>query len=141
MALKAKHAFGLLENIDNAILDKKIDSYDILFVKDANGKPYIGWIDAQGQKVIIEDKVQIVRVDALPTSDGDENVLYIFENEGYIWDGIQCVPMAKSADLTTLEGQISTLEEQMANKVDAAKVSEMINTAVENVSGGEIVTF
>ena len=38
MADKAKHAFGMLENIDTAIAAGTIDAYDILFVKDANGK-------------------------------------------------------------------------------------------------------
>ena len=58
MANKAKHAFGMLENIDQAIVDGKIDSYDILFVKDADGKPYVGWIDAQGNKVLVDDSAE-----------------------------------------------------------------------------------
>lgn len=54
MANKAKHAFGMLENIDAALSNGTIDNYDILFVKDANGKPYVGWIDKDGKKVICE---------------------------------------------------------------------------------------
>lgn len=54
MANKAKHAFGTLENIDQALANGVIDSYDILFVKDANGKPYVGWIDKDGNKVICD---------------------------------------------------------------------------------------
>lgn len=56
---KAKHAFGALENIDAAISSGKIDSFDILFVKDANGKPYVGWIDKDGNKVIVDDSAEI----------------------------------------------------------------------------------
>ena len=55
MAMKAKHAFGTLEIIDEALSSGKIDSYDILFVKDADGKPYVGWIDKDGNKVICDD--------------------------------------------------------------------------------------
>lgn len=55
MAMKAKHAFGTLEKIDEALSSGKIDSYDILFVKDADGKPYVGWIDKDGNKVICDD--------------------------------------------------------------------------------------
>lgn len=141
MANKAKHAFGMLERVDESIANGTLDSYDLLFVKDANGNPYIGWIDKDGNKVIVEDKVQIVRVDELPTSDGDENVVYIYNNEGYIWDGTQCVSLSKSADLTTLETQVSNLETQLDNKVDASTVKTMIDTAVEEATSGEVVVF
>ena len=50
MADKARHAFGALENIDSALSAGTIDAYDILFVKDANGNPYVGWIDKNGNK-------------------------------------------------------------------------------------------
>lgn len=141
MADKSKHAFGMLENIDSAISAGTIDSYDILFVKDANGNPYIGWVDKEGQKVILQDKVQIVRVDELPAADGDENVIYVYNNEGYIWDSVnsECVPMSKSADLTNLETQVSSLSTQMEEKVDATTVQQMINTTVD--SAYEIVEF
>ena len=56
MAERAKHAFGMLENIDSALSKGTIDAYDILFVKDAEGKPYVGWIDKDGNKVICQDK-------------------------------------------------------------------------------------
>lgn len=149
MAEKARHAFGMLENIDSAISAGTIDAYDILFVKDASGKPYVGWIDKLGNKVILEDKVQVVRVDELPTSDGDENVIYVHNNEGYIWDGSQCVPLSKSADLTALETQVSDLEVQMSNKIDAGSVQTMIDAAVEeaveeaveNATSVEVVEF
>lgn len=141
MALKAKHAFGALERVDESIASGLIDSYDILFVKDANGNPYIGWVDKEGQKVILQDKVQIVRVDELPAADGDENVIYVYNNEGYIWDSInsECVPMSKSADLTNLETQVSSLSTQMEEKVDATTVQQMINTTIE--SSNEIIEF
>lgn len=147
MAERARHAFGMLENIDNAIANGAIDSYDILFVKDANGNPYIGWIDKSGNKVIIEDKVQIVRVDSLPVSNGDENVVYIYNNEGYIWDSMnsKCIPMSKSADLKDLETQVSNLETQIANKVDESAVQTMVDAAVEaaveEATSSEVVEF
>ena len=143
MAEKARHAFGTLERVDEALSAGTIDAYDILFLKDANDNPYVGWIDKQGNKIILQDKVQVVRVDELPTVDGDENVVYVYNNEGYIWDSTnsQCVPLAKSADLTTLETQVSTLETQMNNKVDAETVQSMIDTAVEDATAGEVVEF
>lgn len=145
MADRARHAFGTLEKIDDALSAGTIDSFDILFVKDANGNPYVGWIDKEGNKVIAEGKTQIIRVDELPATDGDKNVVYIYNNEGYIWDGTQCVSLSKSADLTALETQISTLETQMSGKVDAKAVQSMVDAAVESAveeaTSGEVVEF
>ena len=141
MAEKARHAFGTLEKIDDALSAGTINSYDILFVKDVNGKPYVGWIDKDGNKIIVKEDEKIVRVDELPTADGDANVVYIYNNEGYIWDGTQCVPLSKSTDLTTLETQVSNLETEVANKVDATTVEGMITTAIEESNVVEVVEF
>lgn len=64
MAEKARHAFGALENIDNALSEGKIDAYDILFVKNAEGKPFVGWIDKNGNKVICEDTAELTALEA-----------------------------------------------------------------------------
>lgn len=55
---RARHAFGQLENVDSAMNAGKIDAYDILFVKNAEGKPFVGWIDAQGNKVICNENLE-----------------------------------------------------------------------------------
>lgn len=141
---KAKHAFGQSSAIEAAKQANKIDNFDILFL-DGDTEPKIGWIDGQGITRIVQDKTQIVRVDELPTADGDENVVYIYNNEGYIWDGTQCVSLSKSADLTALESQVSTLGTQMESKVDASEVQTMVDTAVEaaveKATSGEVVEF
>lgn len=64
MAKKAKHAFGALENIDSAISSGKVDAYDILFVKDADGKPYVGWVDKDGNKVVVDDSEELAKLEA-----------------------------------------------------------------------------
>lgn len=64
MADRAKHAFGMLENIDTALSNGVIDSYDILFVKDTNGKPYVGWIDKEGNKVVCDDAEELAKLEA-----------------------------------------------------------------------------
>ena len=60
---KAKHAFGTLEGIDSALSAGKIDSYDILFVKNADGKPFVGWIDKDGNKVICDDSEELAALE------------------------------------------------------------------------------
>lgn len=135
---KARHAYGQSADIASAIQANKINAFDILFL-DGDTEPKIGWLDKQGVARIAQGKTQIVRVEELPVADGDENVVYIYNNEGYIWDGTQCVSLAKSADLTTLETQVSTLATQMSDKVDTDTVQSMIEDYSE--SAYEIVEF
>lgn len=140
MAERARHAFGQSSGVENALANGLIDAYDILFL-DGDTEPKVGWIDKNGVFRLVSDKAQVARVEELPVSNGDNNVVYIYNNEGYIWDGSKCVPMAKSADLTTLETQVSNLETQIENKVDASAVKSMIDTAVEDATSIEVVEF
>lgn len=130
--MRARHAFGKSGSIEAAKQANKIDAYDILFLDGDTDKPKIGWLDAQGNTVIVPNKDHIVRVDVLPTVDGDENVVYIYNNECYIWDGSQCIPMCKPTDLTALEKEIET-------KVDAETVQSMIDESYKSMT--EVVEF
>ena len=140
MAEKARHAFGTSENVENALHNGLIDAYDILFL-DGDTDPKVGWIDKNGAFRLAKSKDQVVRVDELPTVDGDENVVYIYANEAYVWNGTQCVSLSKAADLTALETQVADIETQMNNKVDATTVQGMIDTAVEEAASVEVVEF
>lgn len=88
--LRSKHAFGSSENIDVALESSAIDAYDILFLDGETAEPKIGWIDKNGNKVIIKDRKQIIFVDsdALP-SEGALDSVYIFNNKFYYWDGLE----------------------------------------------------
>lgn len=140
MADKAKHAFGTLERIDEALSIGKIDAYDILFVKDANGKPYVGWIDKDGNKVIVqeEEKIIVVEGNSLPEF-GEEGKVYIFNEDGYFWDGEKFVNLCKPTDLTGLESQVTKLESDITTKVDAKTVKSMIEEYSESMF--EVVEF
>ena len=114
MAEKAKHAFGALENVDSAIASGKIDAYDILFVKDAEGKPYVGWIDKNGEKVIVDHTPDLA------------------ELEGEL--EAQIAAKASIEDVEALEGQIST-------KADAAEVEAQIGQAMsDSVASAKVYT-
>ena len=54
--LRSKHAFGSSENITQAVEDGKVDAYDILFLDGDTDKPKIGWIDKNGNPVILTDE-------------------------------------------------------------------------------------
>ena len=131
---KAKHAFGMLENVDNALLNGLIDNYDILFMKDANGNPHIGWIDANGEKVILQtnnENVIVVEGESLPES-GEAGKVYIFGEDGYFWNGTEFINLCKPTDVSALETEIAT-------KVTAEEVKTMIKESEDSLV--EIVEF
>lgn len=133
MALKARHAFGALERVDENIKSGKIDAYDILFVKDENGKPYVGWIDKDGNKVVVEEEDEIIVVDgeSLPES-GESGKVYIFGEDAYIYNGTEFVNLCKPTDVSALEAEIDT-------KVTAEEVKTMIKESEDSFV--EIVEF
>ena len=130
---KAKHAFGMLENVDSAISSGKIDAFDIIFAKDANGKPYVGWVDKDGKKVIVEedDEVVVIDGDALPDS-GEVGKIYVFGEDAYVWNGEKFVNLCKPTDVSALETEIAT-------KVTAEEVKTIIKESEDSLV--EIVEF
>lgn len=132
MALKAKHAFGMLENIDKALQSGVIDSHDILFMKDANGNPHLGWIDGNGEKVILETKKdEVVVADTLPAS-GESGKIYVHGSDAYVWNGEKFVNLCKPTD-------VSALEEEIDTKVTAEEVKTIIKESGDSFV--EIVEF
>ena len=115
MSNRAKHAFGALENIDVALSAGKIDAYDILFVKDANGKPYVGWIDKEGQKVIVDDSAELAELEnELATKANSQEV------EAQI--GQAMVDMVTSANAYT-DGKVeAAINEHMVKKYEITSV-------------------
>lgn len=140
MAEKARHAFGTLEGIDNALANNIIDAYDILFVKDANGKPYVGWIDKNGEKVVVQedDEVVMVEGESLPES-GIVGKIYVHGSDAYIWQDNAFVNLCKPTDVSELQTQVTELEEEVETKVDAETVQTMIAKYSEAVI--EVVEF
>lgn len=118
---KAKHAFGMLENIDSAISSGAIDAYDILFVKNADGKPFVGWIDKNGNKVIVDDSAELAALEAeIATKVSSADI----ENA-----------IAGKADVSDVEA----LATQIETKVDVETVETLIKEKVE--TGYEIIEF
>jgi hypothetical protein len=135
---KSRHAFGKSENLSVALDSGAVDAYDILFL-DGDTDPKLGWVDASGAvRMLDTDCVVIVEGEDLPES-GEIGKVYIYADEGYFWNGTEFKPVAKPADLTALEGQVTNLTTQMEQKVDIQTVQGMIEeyTSV----GFEIVEF
>lgn len=120
--LRSKHAFGSEVNVDQALLDGKIDAYDILFLNE--GK--IGWINKDGEKVILEDKKQILPVSSLPDV-GDPEVIYIYESKFYFWDGEKYAsPECDGVDESTVDAKVASAVSS-ANAYTDGKVEAAIN--------------
>lgn len=137
MADKARHAFGSLEGIDSALSAGKINSYDILFVKNADGKPFVGWIDKNGNKVIVDDSAELAALEKeIATKVGNEEVEAAIATKANVADveklENQIATKANSSDVTELGAEV-------ANKVDAATVKTMIDEAT--ASAIEVIEF
>jgi hypothetical protein len=104
MALKAKHAFGALERVDENIESGVIDSYDVLFVKDSEGKPYVGWVSKDGQKEIIDPYAEVAKLGTQVEAE-----------------------LATKADAE----KVKAMETELANKVSAEEVKAEVEAAVE----------
>ena len=120
MANLAKHAYGNSENLLKAVENGAVDAYDILFL-DGDTDPKIGWIDKNGEvKIVQNGSNQIIHVDELPTANGDTNVIYVYNNECYIWNGNECVTVTNSVDIEEVELAINT---KIKEEFDAVEVS------------------
>lgn len=53
---RAKHAFGSSDRVLESIANGVIDSYDILFLDGDTDNPKIGWVDRNGNPVILRDE-------------------------------------------------------------------------------------
>lgn len=138
MAEQARHAYGTSANIQTALTNGVIDAYDVLFL-DGDTEPKIGWVDKNGNVRIVESPTQVVTVTELPVA-GEENVIYIYNDEAYIWNGTQCVTISKATDVSALEQDIAALETEMATKVDEATVDSKISEAV-SAATVEVIEF
>ena len=105
MADKAKHAYGSRKNLDAAIASGAVDAYDLLFLNGEGESPAIGWVDKNGNPIIIS-----------PTDD-----LAQFESQ-------------IEEELASKVGaeEIANLETQIATKADSTEVEEKIGQAMSD---------
>ena len=141
--LKSRHAFGSINNIDSALDQGLIDAYDILFLKE--GK--IGWIDAEGEKVILEDKTGVVSVDALPEI-GDSETVYICDSKLYFWNGVEFVTSADGVGVSEEEvnAKIDTAVLEVMDKANAytdgkVEIAEKVKYEISHKPVGTLVNY
>lgn len=116
MADKAKHAFGSRKNLSNAITNKIVDSFDVLFLSGEGESPAMGWVDRDGNPIILS-----------PTDDL-EKVEEQLEAQ-----------IATKANATEVESQLSKkadaeeVKAELATKVEAEEVDAKIKQAVQDI--------
>lgn len=133
MADKARFAYGSKEKVAAAIESGAVDAYDFLCLSGENERPSVGWIDKNGNPIYVECVKYIEVVSTLPET-GEEGVIYMLEGKGHVWYNGEFVPMSETVDLSELEAEVAT-------KVDAATVETMIEDAIAEVAGVEVVEF
>ena len=149
--LRSRHAFGKLENVLKALEAGSIDEHDILFL-DGDTEPKIGWVDKNKNFRLIDTEC-VVRVDEFPES-GKEGKVYIFNNEGYFWNGTEFVNFCKPTDLTKLEADLlakieqavkdanAYVDEKAKDVLDEVKhVYEKVKYEITNTPVGTIVDY
>ena len=128
MADKAKHAYGSRAKLSQAVSQGLVDSYDVLFLQGEGETPAIGWVDKNGNPVVIAPADDLADAEAKLEA--------------------EIAKKANSEDVETLEGKIAakadvsdieTLQTEIANKVDADTVQSMIEEATVGVI--EVVEF
>lgn len=124
---KSRHAFGSEANVDNALTQGLIDEFDILFLSE--GK--IGWIDKDGNKVILEDKRGVMTVDTLPDV-GESNIVYICNGKFYFWNDTQfsCPSADGGIDEATIDTKVEagvTQATQAANAYTDEQIAEAVS--------------
>ena len=116
--LRSRHAFGNLANVAAALEANKIDEHDILFL-DGDTNPKIGWIDKNKNVRLVDNEcVIVIEEQSLPES-GQEGKVYIFNNEGYFWNGSEFINFCKPTDLTKVEADLLAKIEQAVKDANA----------------------
>lgn len=136
MALKAKHAFGNLADVQSALNSGKIDAYDILFL-DGDTSPKIGWIDANGNFRLVEHEADFSELEEIIDKKADASSVEALEDEIATKANAEDVEtkLAEKADAET----VKAMETELANKVSVeevdakveASVTEKVETAVK----------
>ena len=151
-AMKAKHAFGNSSSIESAKLEGKIDNYDILFL-DGGTEPKIGWLDAQGNTVIIDHRADLAKTETkleseIATKANAEEINAVIATKA---DAKEVeTKLSTKADTSDVEAKISKATtdsiasaKEYANKLVEAAMDEHLTKKYEiaDVPEGTLVTY
>ena len=105
MADKAKHAYGSRKNLDVALATGTVDAYDLLFLNGEGETPAIGWVDKNGNPIVLSPTDDLAKLEA--------------QMETELASKVSTEAMAN-------------IEIQIASKIDATAVDTKIEQAVSD---------
>lgn len=118
MAMKAKHAFGNLSDVESALKAGKIDKYDILFL-DGDTEPKIGWVDANGIFRLVENEADFSELESVIATKANASDVEALEAE-----------VAKKASVNEVDAKIDVASAdtmQSAKAYTDGKIEAAIN--------------
>lgn len=145
--LKSRHAFGKLSNLESAIESKAVDQYDVLFMTDDNDRPCIGWIDKDGNPVIVTDeKADLTEIEADVTA-LETNVAALGTNVTELGTDVDALEteVTKKADAETVNAKfvdIDTNVAELESDITACEnVHEKIKYEIDDAPVGTLVDY
>ena len=138
MAMKAKHAFGSLADVEKALKAGKIDKFDILFL-DGDTSPKIGWIDANDKFRLVKNEADFSELEAVIATKANAEDVKALEDK-----------IASKADVTEIDTKINkAVTDTVANanaytdgKVEAAINEHMVKKyEITSVPEGTLVDY
>lgn len=131
-------AVGEYSKIQPAITAGTLKYPAYVFVSDTN---QLAFVDKNNdiQLIVGENKKQVTRVEALPeVSDGDTEVLYIYQDIVYVFTGTEYKPMYvdHTADIETLQTSVENLETSVSTLESKVTTLETKTTSLEESVAG-----
>lgn len=136
MADKAKHAYGSRKNLNAAIASGAVDAYDLLFLNGDGETPAIGWVDKNGNPIVIAPTDDLAKLEAqmeteLASKVGPEEIAHlesqITTNVGSQVDGKieQAVSEGIMSANSYTDGKVeAAINEHMVKKYEVTSVPE-----------------
>lgn len=125
MAMKAKHAFGSLADVQKALDLGKIDNYDILFL-DGDTEPKIGWIDAKGEFRLVKNEADFSELEEIISKKADaEEVETELSKKANVSDVEAAISEATTETKAYTDGKVeAAINEHMVKKFEITSVPE-----------------
>lgn len=119
---KTKFGFGSSSNVEQALLDKKINARDILLLDEDTDNPKIGWVSKDGKPIILTDE-------KADLSEVESDVAALEE------------AMTKKADVEVVNTKIGELETALDDVAKVAYAHEKVKYEITDVPVGTIIDY
>lgn len=126
--MKARHGFGKLSDVQNALNQGKIDAYDILFL-DGDTEPKIGWIDSKGEFRLVRNEADFSELEEMIAKKADASDVEALETE-----------LASKVSAEEVDAKVETAVTEKVETAVKAEVEATVETAVEAAVEAKVET-